>query len=344
MSVWPAESDDAQCIVGHLKRRMSKLGHNSQTHTIPGNGRNCYECLRNCVPKHERFLPNKGRILPDLLGCLDIPLVVGDASDRLLFANRVWLDSNGFTHDQALESSLSFVFGWSNDGDNLEDRLGRLDNLQSFSFTQTSPIAAGESTMETVWECTTIKLSDDDKFFIFMPKAYSELHRLNTSLAIAEGKLAGYRKKLETKGEALREILSAVEDEKKRLAQTYGHNLERIAIPLLRQLADKVSDVDRHSLEVIESSLTSVMTPVLTRLEAICPNLTSREIQICGIIRQGYSSKQIASILSLSDQTIHSHRRSIRRKLNLIHKRMSLDVFLRRLEQGSTLKNSSETD
>ena len=296
------------------------------------------------MPKQERFLPDRGRILPDLLGCLDIPLVVGDASDRLLFANRVWLDSKGLTRNKALGCSLSSVLGWSSDGDNLKDQLRRLDNLQSLSFTQTNPVATDESATETVWECTTIKLSDDDKFFVFMPKTTSEHHRLKECLAIAEDNLARYHKKLEIKGEALREVLSALEEEKKKLALTYEHNLERMVIPLLRQLADKASDVDRHYLQVIESSLRSVMTPVMTRLESICPDLTSREIEICGIIRQGYSSKQIASILSLSDQTVHSHRKSIRRKLNLNHKRISLEVFLRGLEQGSTLQSSSETD
>ena len=57
--------------------------------------------------------------------------------------------------------------------------------------------------------------------------------------------------------------------------------------------------------------------------------LTPRELDILDMIRTGRSSKQIADALGLSSQTVHKHRQSIRRKLQLDHREINLAAYLR---------------
>ena len=57
--------------------------------------------------------------------------------------------------------------------------------------------------------------------------------------------------------------------------------------------------------------------------------LTARELDICELIRESMSTKEMAERLDLSPQTIHKHRRMIRRKLQLDHQGVNLASYLR---------------
>lgn len=60
-------------------------------------------------------------------------------------------------------------------------------------------------------------------------------------------------------------------------------------------------------------------------------NLTSRELQIAGLIRDGYTSKEIASIMHMSSRTVENYRQSIRKKLGIIHSSVSLKETLEQI-------------
>jgi len=46
-------------------------------------------------------------------------------------------------------------------------------------------------------------------------------------------------------------------------------------------------------------------------------NLTNREIQVAGFIKEGRTTKEIAELLNISESAINIHRFNIRRKLGL---------------------------
>lgn len=56
--------------------------------------------------------------------------------------------------------------------------------------------------------------------------------------------------------------------------------------------------------------------------------LTPKEIEIAVLIRDGKSSENISTILNTSVETVHTHRRNIRRKLGLTNKSVNLQSFL----------------
>jgi DNA-binding CsgD family transcriptional regulator len=57
-------------------------------------------------------------------------------------------------------------------------------------------------------------------------------------------------------------------------------------------------------------------------------NLTSREIQIANLIREGKSTKEIAKLLNASSDAIDFHRNNIRNKLGLKNKKTNLRAYL----------------
>jgi DNA-binding NarL/FixJ family response regulator len=56
--------------------------------------------------------------------------------------------------------------------------------------------------------------------------------------------------------------------------------------------------------------------------------LSPREIEICNMIRNGSTSKEIADLLNLTLKTVETHRVNIRRKLKLAGKDINLISYL----------------
>ena len=56
--------------------------------------------------------------------------------------------------------------------------------------------------------------------------------------------------------------------------------------------------------------------------------LTPQEMQVAALIRDGKSSKEIASILIVSEATVNFHRKNLREKFGLKNKRVNLRAYL----------------
>jgi DNA-binding CsgD family transcriptional regulator len=98
---------------------------------------------------------------------------------------------------------------------------------------------------------------------------------------------------------------------------------------MLEIVGAKLGDKDQHLMELLDSALSDLMDPVTGKLEQAHANLSPREIEVCNMIRRGFSSKQIASILTVSVHTVNNQRRSIRKKLNISDNRTNLETYLK---------------
>ncbi|MBE9544849.1 MAG: helix-turn-helix transcriptional regulator [Proteobacteria bacterium] len=80
----------------------------------------------------------------------------------------------------------------------------------------------------------------------------------------------------------------------------------------------------KRSLEDLTSSFGRKITQKSLRL-------TPREIQLCNMIQRGLTSKEIASLLNISLNTVGRHRHSIRKKAEIIEKKENLYNYLQSL-------------
>jgi len=60
--------------------------------------------------------------------------------------------------------------------------------------------------------------------------------------------------------------------------------------------------------------------------------LTPREIEICDLVKNGLTSKDIAYLQNISVLTIEKHRRNIRKKLGLNNKKYNLSSYLKQMK------------
>ncbi|MFK7826117.1 MAG: LuxR C-terminal-related transcriptional regulator [Oligoflexales bacterium] len=131
---------------------------------------------------------------------------------------------------------------------------------------------------------------------------------------------------------ALNGVLEHLNDEKLKTLQKIKENLEVSIFPLLGQIM-KVYPKDDKYLQVLKQNLENIAKPIFDETRNWKSKLTSKEMQICTLIKQGFVIKEIAPCLHLSPRTVEKHRENIRKKLGLTDRKMSLNAYL--IEQSA---------
>jgi len=130
------------------------------------------------------------------------------------------------------------------------------------------------------------------------------------------------------KNVALNEVLQHIENEKQVYRHEIAANLDNLLRPVLRKLREQ-GRLERRDVDMLQRGLDEVTGNAIDQYRNNVSKLTPRELDILEMIRAGRSSKQIAEALDLSSQTVHKHRQSIRRKLQIDHREINLATYLR---------------
>ncbi|MDD5427250.1 MAG: PAS domain S-box protein [candidate division Zixibacteria bacterium] len=167
-------------------------------------------------------------------------------------------------------------------------------------------------------------------------KAHDELEKRvrerTLELSEANRELEIEREALQQKNLALKEILSQIDDEKKNMARQIQSNIDRVALPLFDILDERVSDSEKHYLRLLKNCISDLSSPFISCLEMKYSKLTPRETEICQMIKNGFSSKQIARAFNISLLTILKQRKTIRKKLKIANKKINLASYLKTLK------------
>jgi len=134
---------------------------------------------------------------------------------------------------------------------------------------------------------------------------------------------------LEEKNTTLKVLLDQRNEDKKQFEKAIMSNVKELLIPHLIRLRDSGLDSRQQTeLNILESNLNEIVSPMETSLTSSYMKLTSTEIQVANFIKHGATSKQIALSLNLSRRTIDTHRYNIRKKMGLGGKGVNLKTYL----------------
>jgi len=137
---------------------------------------------------------------------------------------------------------------------------------------------------------------------------------------------------LEKANEALKRLLDQREIEKKAIEQAMVGNLKRFVFPYLDELERVPLDKRAASyVDIVRTNIEQLISPVSKSLGGAYRDLTPAEIKVADFIRQGYSTKSIAQALNTSPSTVEKHRNNIRRKLDILNKKLNLQTYLNSL-------------
>jgi PAS domain S-box-containing protein len=137
---------------------------------------------------------------------------------------------------------------------------------------------------------------------------------------------------LEEMNTALNVLLNKIENDKKELENNIRANLQESLFPHLENLKNSnLGEAQRACVTVMEETVNTIATPFIKNLRLKHSNLSSKEIQVSSLIKEGRTTKEIATILNVSVKDVEFHRYNIRKKLNLTRKKTSLSAYLSQL-------------
>lgn len=161
-------------------------------------------------------------------------------------------------------------------------------------------------------------------------------HENITALKLAEKALKVHEQELEQKTQHLEEVNTALkvllqqrDKDKAELEGKVLNNINVLISPYVAKLKNKnLKSGDKALIDIIDTHLQDIVSPLLQRLANAKIILTPQEIQVATLVKEGKSSKEIADILTVSETTVSFHRKNLRKKLGLGNTRKNLRAHL----------------
>lgn len=137
--------------------------------------------------------------------------------------------------------------------------------------------------------------------------------------------------RLEEMNTALRVLLDEREVERNRMEENFSNRVNSLILPYLDRIrASDLSGLQAEQFDILAANLMETVRPYRQGVAEKMLHLSPREVLVVNHIRQGRSSKEIASQLNLSVRTVEFHRDNIRKKLGIKSRKINLQTFLAR--------------
>lgn len=150
-----------------------------------------------------------------------------------------------------------------------------------------------------------------------------------TELTEKSNELLDKSRNLEDLNTALRVMLQQRAEDRDELEQTLLANVTKLIIPNLEKLRKGGSEQSRQMYhDLIASNLEEMFSPFSRKLSARFRSLSSTEVQVAHLIRDGKNSKEIAHIMAVSSSAVDVYRYRIRRKLGINNQKVNLRSYL----------------
>jgi len=127
----------------------------------------------------------------------------------------------------------------------------------------------------------------------------------------------------------LRNVLKSIESDRREFEQNLTNRIRTELVPGLERIRRNLEDemVDQY-FDLLKAQLVALTTGFEHSLDAGLMKLSKSELKICRFIKAGLSSKEICEAMNLSFETIQTHRKNIRKKLDLRGKEINLHSYL----------------
>ena len=152
---------------------------------------------------------------------------------------------------------------------------------------------------------------------------------LETTVAERTAALEQEKTQLQEMNVTLRTVMKSVDKEREAFQASVANVVRTTMLPALNTLRKEQSESIRNSyLAILEDQLLKLTPGGDYDRHALLLKLTPTEMKVCQFIQAGAATKDIAEALNLSMVTIQTHRRNIRRKLDLQNRNVNLYTFL----------------
>lgn len=147
------------------------------------------------------------------------------------------------------------------------------------------------------------------------------------------------KKQLEEMNITLRNVLNSVNEDREKKIEDVSQAIRRLIYPAIRKIgAEDGPEIRASYAKLLHEQLELLLSPAggfgkigiteEAHASTAFGKLTLTELKVCELVQSGHSSKKIAELLNISLETVKTHRRSIRRKLNIHGQSTQLGTFL----------------
>ncbi len=281
--------------------------------------------------------PQSDPLASAVLNSLSAHIAILDADGVILETNEAWRRfANANNPGERIDAVGSNYLGICDhaDGDDADDAIQVAAGIRRViagrvrEFVYDYPCHAPDG--KHWYYMRAIRMIGDDPIRVVVS------HEDITALKLTEEALRGSRqeivereKSLEEANIALKVLLKQREQDKAELERKVLANVKGLVFPYLEKLRTaRLKPRERTLVEIVETHLKDIISPFLQQMANADLVLTPQEMQVAALIRDGKSSKEIASILIVSEATVNFHRKNLREKFGLKNKRVNLRAYL----------------
>ena len=133
---------------------------------------------------------------------------------------------------------------------------------------------------------------------------------------------------------ALKVLLRKRDEDRRELEYALLANVENMVRPYVdKVMRTRLTPDQTVFMGIIDSHLREITSPFLRTLSRRFADLTPMEMRVASLVREGKTNKEIAHILRISKNAVLFHRKNVRAKLGLTHKKANLESHLSSLTQ-----------
>ncbi len=273
-------------------------------------------------------------------------VIVTDANKNILRVNKAFTRITGFSPEEVLGNNPSFLcvepdkeslhqviwVAVLNNGYWQGEVWEQRKNGDLFPVLLTLTAIIGKDRCVTHYVCSITDITAQKQAERLLLDAR---HRLENQVISAKEELEKVKQETADFNAALTVLLKHQESHKMQFQQAFSREVEETLLPFLKKLKGASAGRLQSSqlLSIIETNLlqlTNAYGHTGTTLAAI-QHLTPLETQVASMVRQGMSTKVIATTLNISVGTVSIHRNHIRKKLGLNSKSDNLQTYLKTL-------------
>jgi DNA-binding NarL/FixJ family response regulator len=205
--------------------------------------------------------------------------------------------------------------------------LSRIVDISPLTITQIAELIHAEEDLRKANDELELRVKKQTKE---LKAALSEMKRKEEELV----KLKIYSEKInkelmETK-QALSTLVRNIDREKELLKNRISDTIVTDVMPVITELQNnKTCQRCSADLEVMKIHLNGLISSP-TEDQDIITLLTEHEMRVAVLIKKGLSNKKIANMLFISEHTVKTHRRNIRKKLKISDSNINLCSYLNR--------------
>ena len=259
-----------------------------------------------------------------------IILVAG--SGKIIYANSCFGQLAGYRVDELLQCAIETLIDVEERGVHLERLQRRLDGellpirYESKLITKSGhAVPVDVTASKIIWHeqpaCMLIVRDISSQ-----KQTEAELIR---EQVILENRVKERTKELVETNQALSVLARNIDQKRERGQEKILKTINSKILPIIEQFQEnKTFEKHRAEIDVLKAYL-SEMTANSKDEPGVIFILSNAELRIATMIKNGFSSPEIARLLSISLDTVKTHRKHIRRKLNLSNSKINLTTYLR---------------